>query len=67
MAYGVVKWFNFAKGYGFIAPHDGGNDIFVHVSALTAAGIKGLSEGQKISYELEIKNGKTCAARLSLG
>lgn len=66
MAHGIVKWFNSTKGYGFISPLDGGDDVFVHISALIASGLNGLSEGQKIGYELEIQNGKTSAVRLSL-
>lgn len=51
MATGTVKWFNPAKGYGFITPDDGGKDVFVHVTAVEAAGMGTLSEGQKINYE----------------
>ena len=50
---GVVKFFNGEKGYGFIKPDDGGNDIFVHVSALEQAGLQSLIEGQKVSYDIE--------------
>ena len=53
MATGTVKWFNVQKGYGFIRPTDGGNDVFVHISAVEQAGMDGLQEGQKLSYELE--------------
>ena len=53
MANGTVKWFNSAKGYGFIAPDDGGNDVFVHISAVEAAGLRSLNDDQKVSYELE--------------
>jgi len=52
MATGTVKWFNNKKGYGFITPDEGGNDIFVHISAVQAAGMRTLNEGAKISYEL---------------
>jgi len=50
---GTVKWFNAQKGYGFIKPNNGGNDVFVHISAVERAGLDGLQEGQKISYDLE--------------
>lgn len=52
MPTGTVKWFNTTKGYGFIAPDDGGKDIFVHISAVERAGLTGLADNQKISYEL---------------
>jgi len=52
MATGTVKWFNPAKGYGFIEPEDGGNDAFVHISAIERAGLTTLREGQKVEYEL---------------
>lgn len=63
---GTVKWFNPAKGFGFIAPSDGGADIFVHVSAVERAGLHGLNEGQPISYDLEQdrRTGKTSAVNL---
>ena len=53
MATGTVKWFNAQKGFGFIQPTTGGNDVFVHISAVERAGMDGLAEGQKVSYELE--------------
>lgn len=53
MATGTVKWFNPTKGYGFIQPDDGGKDVFVHISAVEGAGLRGLDENQKVSYELE--------------
>jgi cold shock protein len=53
MATGTVKWFNAQKGYGFIQPSTGGNDVFVHISAVERAGLDGLQEGQQLSYELE--------------
>jgi CspA family cold shock protein len=53
MATGTVKWFNDAKGYGFIAPDEGGKDVFVHFSAITGDGFKSLAEGAKVSYESE--------------
>ena len=63
MPIGTVKWFNSAKGYGFIAPENGGKDVFVHISAVERAGLSGLAEGQKISYEerTDPKRGKTSA------
>ena len=66
MATGTVKWFNGQKGFGFIQPDDGGSDVFVHISAVERAGMHGLNEGQKLSFELERdrKSGKTAAAQL---
>ena len=66
MASGTVKWFNATKGFGFIQPDDGGNDVFVHISAVERAGLGSLSEGQKISFELERdkKSGKMSAGNL---
>ena len=66
MAIGSVKWFNPSKGYGFIAPEDGSKDVFVHISAVERAGLSGLNEGQKISYELATAKGKTSAANIQL-
>ncbi len=66
MATGTVKWFNGTKGFGFIQPDEGGNDVFVHISAVERAGLGSLNEGQKISYELERdqRSGKTSAGQL---
>lgn len=64
MAVGTVKWFNPTKGYGFIQPEAGGPDVFVHISAVEAAGMGTLNEGQKISYELITSKGKTSAGNL---
>ena len=67
MATGTVKWFNPAKGYGFIEPAEGGKDAFVHISAVERAGLSTLAEGQKVSYELQQgQNGKTSAENLSI-
>jgi CspA family cold shock protein len=64
MANGTVKWFNSAKGYGFIQPEDGGKDVFVHISAVERAGLRGLNEGQKVAYELQAERGRTAAVNL---
>ncbi|RTL79151.1 MAG: cold-shock protein [Hyphomicrobiales bacterium] len=66
MATGTVKWFNAQKGFGFIQPDDGGADVFVHISAVERAGLPGLHEGQKVSYELmaDRRSGKTSADQL---
>jgi cold shock protein len=66
MENGTVKWFNTTKGYGFIAPEDGSKDIFVHISALEKAGLTKLHDEQRVSYEIENKNGKTSAVNLQL-
>ena len=65
MAAGTVKWFNATKGYGFIAPEAGGADVFVHISAVERAGLRGLNDGQKITYDAETgRNGKVSAVNL---
>ncbi len=67
MPTGTVKWFNPAKGYGFIEPEDGGKDAFVHVSAVERAGLNTLQEGQKVSFELQPgRDGKSSAENLSI-
>jgi len=66
MSTGTVKWFNATKGFGFIQPDDGGNDVFVHISAVERAGMGSLNEGQKLSFEATVdsKRGKTSAENL---
>ncbi len=67
MTNGTVKWFNATKGYGFIEPEDGGQDAFVHISALERAGVATLNDGQKVSYELVTgRNGKEAAENVQL-
>ncbi|MCL2473856.1 MAG: cold-shock protein [Alphaproteobacteria bacterium] len=66
MATGTVKWFNSTKGYGFIQPDAGGPDVFVHISAVEKAGLRGLNEGQKLSFDLITERGKTAAANLAI-
>jgi len=65
MTIGTVKWFNVQKGYGFIQPEDGSKDVFVHITAVERSGIGNLTEGQRISFELERgQQGKTSAVNL---
>jgi cold shock protein len=66
MAQGTVKWFNSQKGFGFIQPDDGSKDVFVHISAVERAGLNGLNEGQKITYEIvaDKRSGKSSAENL---
>jgi len=67
MANGTVKWFNLAKGFGFIAPADGGKDVFVHISALERAGIRQLDDGQAVTFEIEnSRDGRQSARDLAL-
>jgi CspA family cold shock protein len=66
MAAGSVKWFNATKGFGFIEPQGGGKDVFVHITALQAAGISGLNDGQKVTYDVLVERGKEAAANLKL-
>ena len=66
MKTGIVKFYNTQKGYGFIQPDDGGTDVFVHATALERAGMSGLAEGQKVSFDTEVdsRSGKTAVANL---
>ncbi len=65
MSSGTVKWFNAQKGYGFIQPDDGSKDVFVHISAVERAGLNGLTDGQKVSYDIERgQQGKSSAVNL---
>lgn len=66
MAQGKVKWYNPQKGYGFIAPNDGGKDVFVHATALEAAGIRILNDGQEVTFEITEERGKSSATSLRL-
>ncbi|MBO9474703.1 MULTISPECIES: cold-shock protein [unclassified Shimia] len=67
MATGTVKWFNTTKGFGFIAPDEGGNDVFVHISAVERSGLTGLADNQKVSYELRAgRDGRESAVDLAL-
>ena len=63
---GTVKWFNSQKGFGFIAPEDGGKDVFVHISAVERSGLNGLNEGQKVSFDIvaDRRTGKSAAENL---
>ena len=67
MATGTVKWFNATKGFGFIAPDDGGKDVFVHISAVERAGLKSLNDNQKIAFEMQAgRDGRSSAGDLRL-
>ncbi len=67
MATGTVKWFNADKGFGFIAPDEGGKDVFVHITALREAGLESLRDDQKVSYELQSgRDGRSSAGALQL-
>ncbi len=67
MANGTVKWFNPEKGFGFIQPTDGGKDVFLHITAVQAAGLTTVSDNQKVSYDVVSERGKLAAANLKLG
>ena len=67
MTTGTVKWFNQQKGYGFIQPDNGGKDVFVHISAVEKAGLGGLNEGAKLSFEVVANRGKESAENLRVG
>lgn len=64
MTTGTVKWFNPTKGFGFICPDNGGDDVFVHISAVEKAGFRSLNENEKVSYDLITEKGKTSAGNL---
>jgi CspA family cold shock protein len=64
MAQGTVKWFNAQKGFGFIQPDTGSKDVFVHISAVEAAGLRGLNEGQKVTFDIITEKGKESAGNL---
>jgi len=66
VASGTVKWFNPAKGFGFIQPQDGGKDVFVHISAVEQAGLSTLNEGQHVEYEMITDRGKQSAGKLKI-
>ncbi len=67
MANGTVKWFNTTKGYGFIAPEGGSKDVFVHITALERAGLRGLNDGQAVTFVVERdRNGRESATNLAL-
>jgi CspA family cold shock protein len=66
MATGSVKWFNADKGFGFIQPEGGGKDVFVHITAVQAAGLSGLNDGQRVSFEVITERGKEAASNLKL-
>lgn len=66
MAVGTVKWFNPTKGFGFITPEEGSKDVFVHITAVQKAGMTGLTEGQRIEYEMITERGKTAAGNLRI-
>ena len=66
MAIGTVKWFNPIKGFGFIQPEEGKSDVFVHISALTSAGLRSLNEGARVSYDVATEKGKLSAVNVRL-
>ncbi|WP_158804821.1 MULTISPECIES: cold-shock protein [unclassified Acidisoma] len=64
MATGTIKWFNGEKGYGFISPQDGSKDVFLHITAVQAAGLTTVNEGQRVSYDVLKERGKDAASNL---
>ena len=66
MTQGTVKWFNSQKGFGFIQPDDGTRDVFVHISAVERAGLRGLNEGQRVSFEIQNERGRSAAVNLKV-
>jgi len=66
MVTGTVKWFNSNKGFGFIEPENGGNDVFVHITSVERSGLSGLDEGQKVQFEIEEQKGKQSAYNLKV-
>jgi CspA family cold shock protein len=66
MASGTVKWFNANKGFGFITPTGGGSDVFVHITAVQAAGLQGLNDGQQVTFEVTAERGKQAAVNLKV-
>ena len=64
MANGTVKWFNATKGFGFIVPDDGGKDVFVHITAVQMAGLQGLQDNQKVTFDVVMERGKAAATNL---
>jgi CspA family cold shock protein len=66
MAIGTIKWFNPDKGFGFIQPQDGGKDVFLHITAVQAAGLSNVNEAQKVTYDVVTERGKLAAANLKL-
>ncbi len=66
MAAGTVKWFNATKGFGFIMPSDGSKDVFVHVTAVQAAGLRGLNDGQAVTFDVVMERGKAAATNLKV-
>ena len=66
MPVGTVKWFNSTKGFGFIQPENGGNDVFVHISAVERAGLSTLNEGQVVTFDVVVNRGKEAAENLKI-